>query len=110
MAVFWLLMTAVTVYGNGQLSAEELGDTPLWATVATPLFVALFSGFAAWRTRPDDRKGWGLAVGAMALNLLGCLTLPLAIWGITLLFKPETKAQMLGGRFTQPRPSGAPPA
>lgn len=106
-AVFWTLMTAVTVYGNGQLSAEDLGDTPLWATVAAPAFVAVYAAFSAWRTRPGDRKGWGLAVGAMALNLLGCLTLPLAVWGLALLFKPQTKAQMLGGRFLR-RPGSAP--
>ncbi|MFT5582458.1 MAG: hypothetical protein ACI9VR_000034 [Cognaticolwellia sp.] len=104
MAVFWALMSLVTVYGNTQLSAEDLGDTPLWATVAAPAFVGLFSALAAWRTRPGDRQGWGLGVSAMALNLLGCVTAPLAIWGILMLFKPTTKAQMLGGRFAKPLP------
>lgn len=110
MAVFWALMTLVTVYGNGQLSTEELGEAPLWATVAAPAFVALCSALAAWRTRPGDRQGWGLAVSAMALNLLGCLTAPLAVWGILLLFKPHTKAQMLGGRFAKPLDRGSAPA
>jgi hypothetical protein len=104
MAVFWAVMSLVTVYGNTQLSAEELGDTPLWATVAAPAFVSVFSGLAGWRTRSGDRQGWGLGVSAMALNLLGCVTAPLAIWGILMLFKPHTKAQMLGGRFAKPLP------
>ena len=106
MAVFWALMSLVTVYGNTQLSAEELGDTPLWATVAAPAFVGLFAAVAAWRTRAGDRQGWGLGVSAMALNLLGCVTAPLAVWGILLLFKPHTKAQMLGGRFAKPLDRG----
>jgi hypothetical protein len=106
-AVFWTLMSLVTVYGNTQLSTDELGDTPLWATVAAPAFVALFAALAAWRTRAGDRQGWGLGVSAMALNLLGCVTAPLAIWGIVLLFKPHTKAQMLGGRFAKPMKGSA---
>ena len=113
MAAFWALMSLVTVYGNTHLSAEELGDIPLWATVAAPAFVGVFSAFAALRTRSGDRQGWGIGVSTMALNLLGCVTAPLAVWGILMLFKPNTKAQMLGGRFARPlsskRSAAAPP-
>lgn len=101
-AGIWAAAAAATVlWINPSLTAAELeAGPPVWLTWATPLFVGLFSAAGAWRLRPGDRSGWGLAVSAMALNLLSCV-FPAAVYGVYLLFKPAVKATLLGGHFAE---------
>ena len=98
-AGLWGLVLGLTVFLPALPEAE--GVPPMWVSQAALGALIAANAVAGLALRPGAKGSWGTAVSVLLLSLIGCHTLPLAVWGLFLLFRPEVKAAVLGGKFAR---------
>ncbi|MCP4807719.1 MAG: hypothetical protein GY913_26960 [Proteobacteria bacterium] len=102
LGAYWVLMAGITLaFPDVQVEQDAGQVPPLWVTAGSLGLMAALHGLAALWIGPKRPMAWAMTTLTAGLSVMGCLTTPVAIYLLVLLFKAEVMLPCLGRKLPE---------